>query len=183
MAARPISSAFDILSSYPATGPHPDYREKLMLFGQFEGVWDMDIKFFDEAGNVVFHGPGEWAFAWVLDGRVMQDVLTFPDLRDPTATAPGKRNIGTSLRHYNPKTDTWRVVWIGASSSNLCFLRANASQVGDEILLERNDEGSSRLKWRFSDISDDEFHWTGHFSTDAGASWILEQEMRAKRRA
>lgn len=179
-----MSSALsNILSSYSATGPHPDYRDKLMLFGQFEGVWDMDIEFFDEAGNTIFHGPGEWEFAWVLDGRVMQDVLTFPDLRDLTATAPGKRNIGTSLRHYDPKSDIWRVVWIGASSGNLCFLQASASQVGNEILIERNEEGLSQLRWKFSDISDDEFHWTGHFSTDGAASWILEQEMHAKRRS
>lgn len=183
MTSRSTHSASGILSAYPATGPHPDYREKLMLFGQFEGVWDLDIKFFDAAGNTVFHGPGEWAFAWVLDGRVMQDVLTFPDLYDPTATAPGKRNIGTSLRHYDPKADVWRVVWIGASSGNLCLLKAGADQEGDEILIERNEEGSSRLRWRFSNIRDDRFHWTGHFSTDGGASWILEQEMHAYRRA
>lgn len=178
-----MGSAFDTLSAYPATGPHPDYREKLMLFGQFEGVWDVDLKFFDEAGNTVFHGPGEWAFAWVLDGRVMQDVLTFSDLRDPSATAPGKRNIGTSLRHYDPKTDKWRVVWIGASSGNLCFLEARSDQAGNELLIERKEEGLSLLRWKFSEISGSAFHWTGRYSNDGGDSWILEQEMHAKRRA
>lgn len=175
-----MGSAFDILSSYPATGPHPDFHDKLMLFGQFEGIWDIDMKFMDDDGNTIFHGPGEWAFGWVLDGRVMQDVLTFPDLKDPTATDPGKRNIGTSLRHYNPKTDTWRVVWIGASSNNLCFLQAK--QDGDDLLLERNDEGASLLRWRFADITRDSFHWTGRYSVDDGETWILEQDMFAKRR-
>lgn len=174
-----MRAALDMLSPYFSTGPHPDYREQLMLFGQFEGVWDMDMKFLDDDGNTIFHGPGEWTFAWVLDGRVLQDVLTFPDLKDPTLTAPGKRNIGTSLRHYNPKTDTWRVVWIGASSNNLCFLEA--SQDGDDLLIERNEEGLSLLKWRFSEISDDSFHWTGHYSNDDGNTWILEQDMYAKR--
>ena len=175
-----MASAFDILTSYPSTGPHPDYREKLMLFGQFEGIWDMDMKFLDDDGNVIFHEPGEWAFAWVLDGRVMQDVLTFPDLKDTTATEPGKRNIGTSMRHYNPKTDEWRVVWIGASSNNLCFLQASVD--GDDLLLERNDQDASLLRWRFSEITKDTFHWTGHYSKDNGETWILEQDMHAKRR-
>lgn len=175
-----MRSAFDILTSYPANGPHPNYHDKLMLFGRFEGVWDVDITFLDDDGNTIFHGPGEWAFAWVLDGRVMQDVLTFPDLKDPTATEPGKRNIGTSLRHYNPKTDTWRVVWIGASSNNLCFLQA--SEDGDDLLLERSEEGSSLLRWRFSNITKDAFHWTGHYSKDGGDNWILEQDMHARRR-
>lgn len=175
------SREFDILSSLPATGPHPAYREQLMLFGRFVGVWDVDVAFFDEAGSTVFHGPGEWAFAWVLDGRVIQDVLTFADVRDPTSTAPGKRSIGTSLRHYHPETDQWRVVWIGASSGNLCFLEGG--RVGEEIRLERTEEGSALLRWSFTDISDDQFHWTGHISTDGGATWRMEQEMYAKRRA
>ena len=175
-----MGSAFEILTSYPSSGPHPDYQDKLMLFGQFEGFWDMEMSFLDDDGNITFQGNGEWAFAWVLDGRVMQDVLTFPDLKDPTLITPGKRNIGTSLRHYNPKDDIWRVVWIGASSNNLCFLQAKEDY--EDILLERNDEGSSYLQWRFSDITDNSFHWTGHYSKDAGETWILEQEMFATRR-
>ncbi len=174
-----MNKAFDILNSYPSDGPHPDYKEQLMLFGQFEGTWKMEIKFLDDDGNTIFDGLGKWAFAWVLDGRVMQDVLTFPDLHNPNLVEPGKRNIGTSLRHYNPKTNIWRVVWIGASSNNLCFLEAK--QDGDDLLLERKESGLSFLEWRFSDITKDSFHWTGHYSKDDGETWILEQEMYATR--
>tara|TARA_R110002111_G_scaffold120446_7_gene183656 strand:- start:653 stop:1183 length:531 start_codon:yes stop_codon:yes gene_type:complete len=176
-----MTSAFNILTAYPASAPHPDYREKLMLFGQFEGEWDMDITFYDDSGNVTFNGPGRWDFAWVMDGRVFQDVMTFPDLRDPMAIEPGKRNIGTSLRHYDPKSDSWRIVWIGASSGNLCFLTARKD--GDDLLAERNEKGLSLLRWRFSDITENQFHWTGHYSNDDGQTWILEQEMIVTRRA
>ena len=175
-----MASAFDILTSYPSSAPHPDYRDKLMLFGQFEGVWDVDIQFFDETEEAIFQGKGEWAFAWVMDGRVLQDVLTFPDLHDPSAIAPGKRNIGTSLRHYDPKTEVWRIVWIGASSGNLCFLTAKPD--GDNLLIERKEPGMPFLKWRFTDITEKQFHWTGHFSNDDGKSWILEQKMLATKR-
>jgi hypothetical protein len=175
-----MASAFDILASYPSSAPHPDYQDKLMLFGQFEGVWDVDIEFFDETEKAIFQGKGEWAFAWVMDGRVLQDVLTFPDLQDPSAIAPGKRNIGTSLRHYDPKTEVWRIVWIGASSGNLCFLKAK--QDGDDLLIERKEPGMSFLKWRFSGITEKQFYWTGHFSNDDGKSWILEQKMLATKR-
>ena len=174
-----MSAALEILSTYPSDGPHPDYSEQLMLFGQFEGKWEMQMKFFDDNGGVIFEGKGEWLFAWVLDGRVMQDVLTFPDLKKPELTEPGKRNIGTSLRHYNPTTDSWRVVWIGASSNNLCVL--DASQEGEDLLLTRNDPGMSFLKWRFSEITDTSFLWSGHYSKDEGKTWILEQEMYAEK--
>ncbi len=175
-----MTSISNILPSYPASGPHPDYRDKLMLFGQFEGIWDVAITFYDNAGNLIFDGQGVWEFAWVMDGRVLQDVLTFPDLHDSSVTAPGKRNIGTSLRHYDPKTDSWRVVWIGASSGNLCFLTAR--QEGANLLIERNDPGMSLLRWQFTDITETQFRWTGHFSTDGGKTWLLEQEMHATKR-
>ena len=110
----------------------------------------------------------------------MQDVLTFADQQDPEANAPGKRYIGTSLRYYHPKTDRWRVVWVGATSGSLCVLEGG--RVGDEIRLERLKEGSALLRWTFTDLTDDQFRWTGHISTDGGASWRLEQNMRAKRR-
>jgi len=77
--------------------------------------------------------------------------------------------------------DSWRIVWIGASSGNLCFLTSKAD--GDDLLIERNEPGLSLLRWRFSDITDTQFHWTGHFSKDDGKTWILEQEMYATRRA
>jgi hypothetical protein len=63
-----------------------------MLFGQFVGVWNMQVEFFNDHGDCVYSQPGQWSFAWVLDGRAIQDVLTYP--------RPGEadRGIGTSLR-------------------------------------------------------------------------------------
>lgn len=116
------SSSFHILSSLQADQPHPAHSAKLMLFGQFIGVWDMDIKFFDEAGETIFRGPGEWSFSWVLDGRVIQDVLTYADLGDATKNSPGERRTGTTLRYYDPRLDVWRVIWLGAASGTLIFL-------------------------------------------------------------
>ena len=180
MTTAAVSSTFALLSALPAAGPHPTYRDQLMLFGQFVGVWDLDVLFFDEAGNIVFHGPGEWAFAWVLDGRALQDVLTYADVHDPMANAPGQRRTGTSLRQYHPQTNRWRIVWLGATSGILLFLEGG--RVGDEIWLEGKEGDSALLRWMFTEIGDDQFHWQGLVSTDGGVSWWMEQEMYARRR-
>ena len=176
----PEKVPFDILTKLRADGPHPDFAQKLMLFGQFIGVWDMDIQFFDSAGNSIFHGPGEWKFSWILDGRAIQDVLTYADLQDATKTAPGDRRIGTTLRYYNPKTDVWRALWLGASSGIFLQLKGGASAEG--ILLEGREDDGAQVRWMFTEITPDSFHWRGITSTDNGASWYLEQEMFAHKR-
>jgi hypothetical protein len=42
-------------------------------------------------------------------------------------------------------------------------------------------EDGARLQWRFSEITDTTFTWTGYTSYDEGTSWRLEQEMSATR--
>lgn len=169
------------LAALGANGPHPAYREPLMLFGQFVGVWDMDVRFFDAAGTVLFHEPGEWTFGWVLDGRALQDVLTYASVDAAGATIYGQRRTGSSLRHYHPETGTWRVVWLGATSGTLLFLEGG--RVGDEIWLEGKEGDSDLLRWMFTDIGNDQFQWKGMISSDGGTSWRMEQEMRARRRS
>jgi len=52
------------------------------------------VEFFDDTGSCTYREPGQWSFAWVLDGRVIQDVLTY-SLHANTGPTHG---IGTSLR-------------------------------------------------------------------------------------
>ena len=54
---------FPILEMLRAEKPHPAYRGKLMLFGQFVGVWDVEVMFYDEGGNRIYKQPGVWSLA------------------------------------------------------------------------------------------------------------------------
>jgi hypothetical protein len=167
------------IEALKADGPLSAYRDKLMLFGQFIGTWDMDIRFYDEKGKQVFKGPGEWMFSWVLDGRAVQDVLTYASTTEPNRTAVGERRIGTTLRYYDPALDSWRMVWLGATSGT--FLILNAKAVGSTIAIAGRDMDGSYLRWKFTDLSPDEFHWTGMTSRDR-KHWRMEQEMYGRRR-
>jgi hypothetical protein len=53
---------------------------------------------------------------------------------------------------------------------------------GDEIVLI-SDEEDPQLRWRFTDIRPNSFRWRGEVSRDGGATWELEEEMHATRRA
>lgn len=65
--------SFPILTGLRAGQPYPPWREQLMLFGQLVGVWDMDVEYYDRTGACTYHGEWEWSFAWILDGRAIQD--------------------------------------------------------------------------------------------------------------
>ncbi|CEJ88060.1 conserved hypothetical protein DcmC [Hyphomicrobium sp. GJ21] len=156
--------------------PHPDFGAGALLFGQFVGVWDADVRFIDSDGSVSIDGPGVWSFGWVLDGRVIQDVLTYPRAG---SARPGERGIGTTLRRYNPDADTWAVIWCGATSGVLVTLTAKAVDYG--IQLDGFAANGTPLRWSFTDIADDRFHWGGYILDQEG-SWRLEQEMNVRRR-
>lgn len=163
-----------------AQGPLPAHAGKLSLFGRFIGAWDMEVVFFGGDGKEVYRQPGEWSFSWVLDGRLIQDVLVYPNPQG-LGSGVGERRIGTTLRSYDAATDTWRVVWTGATSGFFCVLTGRP--VGDEIHIEGPDPDGHRLRWMFTAISQDSFVWKGFISRDGGATWHQEQEMLARRRA
>jgi len=180
MSSAPAATPFHILPTLRADGPHPDHADKLMLFGQFVGVWELDIKYFDETGKIIFHEPGEWAFSWILDGCVIQDVITAPNAQDTSKRGPGERGIGTTLRKYDPKLDEWQIIWLGAIRGILDVFTGR--RVGDEIWVEGEDEDGLN-RWMFTDITERSFHWKGCLSLDGGQSWKRMQAMVAVRRS
>ena len=48
-----------ILNGLRAGGPFPASRDELMLFGQFVGVWDMAVEYYDAAGRRTYQGHRE----------------------------------------------------------------------------------------------------------------------------
>jgi hypothetical protein len=65
------TAVFDLLA---ATRPFTEYADKLTLYGQFVGSWDIDATWYEREGGQR-KGTGEWHFAWILGGRGIQDVL------------------------------------------------------------------------------------------------------------
>src|SRR5919199_5848798 len=102
-----------MIEALQATGPHPDHAEKLMLFGRLIGSWDIEGRFFDEDGNVTREGRGEWHFGWVLEGRVIQDVLITPP-RDGRGADEQSRSYDTTIWMRDPELDVWRVTVFAA---------------------------------------------------------------------
>jgi hypothetical protein len=162
-----------------AAAPHPDHRDAVMLFGQFVGLWDLEVRFYDEREELVFDGVGLWEFAYTLDGMGVQDTLQY-GLPDRFPAPPGGRSIGTTVRAWLPALGVWRQVWVAPRAGN--FIPMEAVGTSEGILVTGVDMNGDRLEWTFTEITPTSFEWTGRTSAD-GRQWRVEQRMRGRRRA
>jgi len=172
-------TASPMIEALQADGPFPEYADKLMLFGRLVGSWDIEGRFFDEQGNVVREATGEWHFGWVLEGRVIQDVIISPSRE---GRRPGQQSTAydTAIRAYDPGIDAWRVAVVApiyGASINLI-----AREHEDEIWLEGRSPENNLLRWTFSEFSDERVRWQGFVSKDEGATWVRDEEIILHRR-
>jgi hypothetical protein len=164
-----------------ADGPNEMHRDQLMQFGRFVGSWDLDVIYYDEQGGIRRRSPGEWHFGWALEGRAIEDVWMIPLRRDRPPSGPPPGEYGVTVRFYDASIDAWRSTWHGPVNGLVWpFI---ARQIEDEMVLERTGDDGSTIRWIFSRIQPDSFHWRAVKSADGGASWQLEQVMFATRSA
>jgi len=168
-----------MLQHLAAAGPHPEYAEKLQLFGQFVGSWDLQVFAYPREGERR-ELSGEWHFGWVLDGRTVQDVL----ITRPVGAGEAQGSKGSTVRTYDPEGDRWWIVWQCPPDREFSTLFARAE--GDRIVLDGQwtlqPLGERRFRWIFSEITPQSFRWQCELSGDAGRTWRLAEEMFARRR-
>ena len=134
-------------------GPASDHRDKLMTFGQFVGSWDFAGTEYHADGTRATD-KGEIHFHWALRGKAIQDVWLETERSDSDTKV-----YGTTVRFYDSKTDSWRVVWIDPDNNIVRMLTGR--KVGSEIVMEGQSEDGTSIRWIFSDITKDAFHWRG----------------------
>jgi hypothetical protein len=161
-----------------ANGPHPDYAEKLNLFGRFVGDWDVVWLGQNDDGTPL-SVRGECFFFWVLEGRAIQDVWIVPSRQERGSGAPAGE-CGTSIRFYDPRIDAWRVSWNGPAFGNMRVFVAR--EIGTEIVLEGIESDGRPLRWVYSDIELNSFRWSNLVSNDEGQHWDTRDEQRYRRR-
>jgi hypothetical protein len=155
----------------PARGPASDLRDKLRLFGQFVGSWDI-VEHRSPLSRS--RGEGEVHFNWILDGRAVQDVWGSID--------PKTRRLvpwGTTIRYYDPHLDAWRSTWVAPRQK--AVRRFIGRTVGDQIVLQEEARGARTERWVFSDIRPDSFRWYALKRTRRGGPWRKVEEMRIRR--
>jgi hypothetical protein len=150
-----------------SAGPAPDRADKLKLYGWLIGDWEMDTIVHADDGTQ-HKGRGEVHFGWVLEGRAIQDVWILPGVFH-----------GTTLRVYDPGIDAWHILWNDPLKQ--LYLRQIGRARGADIVQEGTADTGARVRWSFTEITPDSFHWLGERSTDNGATWQLQAEFFARR--
>lgn len=162
----------DALSLLAAPGPFADDADRLMLYGQFVGAWDVDVTWYQADGGRR-QGKGEWHFAWILGGRGVLDVLF--------ASGAPAYQYGTTLRCYDKAMDAWHIAWMQPAGGE--FVDLVGWQDGERIMQYGSGQDPRRSeRWSFNEITPNSFLWLGEVSFDQGETWVLEQKMCATRR-
>ena len=158
-----------------AVGPAPEMRDKLMLFGQFVGDWDIVEARFPQPDGTEVKKSGEVHFGWILDGRAIQDVWM-----THVGTPSRATTVGTTIRFYDPKIDAWHVIWIAPGRGAIQIFVARL--VGEEIVLEGQSEDGYPERWIFSEVTTNSFRWRAVESHDNQSTWELTEEMHIQRK-
>ena len=165
----------DMITTLPALGPHPALGDQARTFDRFVGTWDCDYGLIAEDGTVT-RFTGELIVGWILDGRAVQDIwISYPGSGDSS-----ERRIGASVRFYDTKAETSRVVWVAPTDGGMITLTGGV--VEDRIVLRGKDGDGPSIRWSFNDIHSDSFVWRGETSRDDGKTWVLNEEHYMKRR-
>lgn len=164
-----------------ADGPDMDRSTELMLYSWIVGQWEMDVTTILEDGTT-HRGRGEIHAGWVLQGRAIQDVWMIPRLRDRKPgiePLPGAGNwYGTTLRIYDPALDAWRIMWSDPAIN--FFTQQIGRAQGADIVQTGPDPRGGSMRWVFSEIQADSFHWSGERAPD-DRTWRREVDIRARR--
>lgn len=167
-----LAVAQSTFSALVASGPNPKYSDKLQTFGQFVGSWMFDGTEFHEDGSRSTD-KGEIHCRWVLQGQAVQDVFLETSRSDNDSLL-----YGTTIRFYDPKIDAWRITWINPGAGVVrSFIGRNS---GGEIVMEGAADNGTPIRWIFSNIKPDSFHWRGE--KRAGSTWRIYEELDAHRK-
>ena len=160
-------------------GRSPEIPESEDVYGWLIGSWQLDVFDYHPDGTER-KSSGEVHFAWVLEGRAIQDTFIIPQRSERRlGLSKAGNRYGTTLRVWDPSIQAWRVTWsnpVNGTRDELIGRRI----ASDIIQIGRHADGTP-IRWNFREVTTDSFRWTGEALQPDGNTWKLETELRAKR--
>jgi hypothetical protein len=162
-------------SALIAPGRAADIPAESDLYGWLVGSWALEVRHYgvDVSGRGL---TGEAHFAWVLDGRAVQDVWLM-HRRGPD----GPRMYGSTLRAWDGTLGAWRVTWTDPTTGQRDQLIGR--KVGDDLVQLGTHASGTPIRWCFTEITPRSFRWTGEVLEPDARTWRLEGEFLATRRS
>jgi hypothetical protein len=135
----------------------PDIPEADDAYGWLIGSWELDVRHY--AGlDVAERGiEGEVHFAWVLDGRAVQDVWIMPKRSQRTANLGKEMNMyGSTLRVWDSTIGAWRITWSNPAGDH--YEQQIGRRIGQDVVQIGCRPNGTPTRWRFTDITAAAFH-------------------------
>jgi len=166
-------------SALVAAERSPEIPESADLYGWLIGSWELDVLHY--VVDVTARGlKGEAHFERVLEGRAVQDVWIMPPRAQRTAVPDKATNMfGTTFRVWDALIQAWRVTWINPVTGTRDELIGGWS--GKDVVQVGSHSDGTPIRWIFTEITPDSFHWIGEALERDGKTWRIEGEFRAVR--
>jgi len=166
------------LESLISTRPHPSLGSHAETYGRLIGNWRGEF-FAYPLGAEPVRSSAEVHFAWALNGRAVQDVWITPARADRPSAPMARDMYGTTLRVFDPKSESWRVTWTDPPSGIRCELEGRRQ--GDDVVQIGISQDGVPIRWTLSQIRPDRFLWQGHILEADGTTWRLQAEFKMQR--
>jgi hypothetical protein len=170
----------NFLTLLVATGRSREIPESADVYGWLVGSWDLEVLHYRRVNVSSQEIKGEAHFAWVLEGRAIQDVWIMPRTSDRRPDADRTNDMyGTTLRVWDPAIQAWRIRWINPVTGH--EENQTGRRIGAEIVQVGARVDGTPTRWRFTEVTTDTFHWIGEALEPDGQTWKVEGEFRARR--
>jgi hypothetical protein len=167
------------LLSLISAGRAPEIAESDDIYGWLAGSWELEVRHY-RVDVSALGLKGEAHFFRALEGRAVQDVWIMPARNARHANLTTQNNMyGTTLRIWNASIAAWRVTYINSVTGQRDELVGR--RVGNNIVQIGTHRDGTPIRWNFTEITPNSFHWTGEALEADGATWRLEGEFYARR--
>ncbi|MEM1133754.1 MAG: hypothetical protein AAGH53_12550 [Pseudomonadota bacterium] len=137
-------------------------------FGRYIGEWNFQDSQISADGQSWTEGAGgQWDFYCLGEGIAIQDFWQ-----------PKAGGFGTTLRMYNPKSDSWDVVFTGEGSQAMSRLTATQNADGSVEMHYVTPEFSPARRITFSTPDEEGFDWELSISSDNKQTWTTVYKMK-----
>lgn len=143
----------------------------LAQFGRYIGNWDIEDSQLGQDGKTWSDGAGaRWNFACLGNGTAIQDFWMPPD-----------GTVGTNLRTWNPKTESWDIAWAVTNLPGFAHIQAEQDDDGNIVMHYKSPLPDPLRRITFFPPDANGWNWKLEISRDGGDNWIEVYRIKASR--
>jgi len=141
-------------------------------FGKYLGDWNINDSSLQSDGVAWKAGAGaRWIFTCLGNGTAIQDFWM-----------PAGGGVGTNLRTYNTKTESWDIAWIMTGMPiGFAHIQAKQDDNGDIVMTYKSPVPKPPRRITFFPPKENSWKWKMEQTFDEGESWTEVYRISASR--